>query len=44
MKILRSMTHGIRDQFTYSRRIEKGVQSPDETLRVAPAVAVTSRC
>jgi transglutaminase-like putative cysteine protease len=33
MKILRSMTHGIREQFTYSRRIEKGVQTPDETLR-----------
>jgi hypothetical protein len=33
MKILRSMTHGIREQFVYTRRIEKGVQSPDETLR-----------
>jgi transglutaminase-like putative cysteine protease len=33
MKILRGMTHGIRDQFVYSRRIEKGVQTPDETLR-----------
>ncbi|MEO8371385.1 MAG: transglutaminase family protein [Candidatus Solibacter sp.] len=33
MKLLRGMTHGIRDQFTYARRIEKGVQSPDETLR-----------
>jgi transglutaminase-like putative cysteine protease len=33
MKILRAMTHGIRDQFTYNRRIEKGVQTPDETLR-----------
>ena len=32
MKLLRSMTHGIRDQFTYNRRIEKGVQAPDETL------------
>jgi transglutaminase-like putative cysteine protease len=32
MKLLRAMTNGIRDQFTYSRRIEKGVQSPDETL------------
>jgi len=32
MKLLRAMTHGIRDQFTYSRRVEKGVQSPDETL------------
>lgn len=33
MKILRSMTRGIREQFAYSRRIEKGVQEPDETLR-----------
>jgi transglutaminase-like putative cysteine protease len=33
MKILRAMTHGIRDQFTYARRIEKGVQTPDETLK-----------
>src|ERR1700689_3846490 len=32
MKILRSMTRGIRDQFVYTRRIEKGVQTPDETL------------
>jgi transglutaminase-like putative cysteine protease len=33
IKILRAMTHGIRDQFTYTRRIEKGVQAPEETLR-----------
>lgn len=33
MKILRSMTRGIRDQFTYARRVEKGVQAPEETLR-----------
>ena len=33
MKILRSMTHGIRDKFIYRRRVEKGVQTPDETLR-----------
>lgn len=33
MKILRAMTHGIREKFTYTRRIEKGVQTPDETLR-----------
>jgi transglutaminase-like putative cysteine protease len=33
MKILRSMTRGIRDQFTYTRRIEKGVQTPEDTLR-----------
>jgi transglutaminase-like putative cysteine protease len=32
-KILRSMTCGIREQFTYTRRIEKGVQNPEETLR-----------
>jgi len=33
MKILRSMTRGIREQFTYARRFEKGVQTPQETLR-----------
>jgi transglutaminase-like putative cysteine protease len=32
MKILRSMMHGIRDQIVYTRRVEKGVQTPDETL------------
>ena len=32
MKILRAMTHGIREQFTYARRIEKGVQTPGETI------------
>ena len=33
MQILRAMTRGIREQFSYTRRIEKGVQTPDETLR-----------
>ena len=33
MKILGAMTRGIREQFTYTRRIEKGVQTPEETLR-----------
>ena len=33
MKILRAMTHGIREQFAYTRRVEKGVQTPEETLR-----------
>ena len=33
MKMLSSMTVGIRDQFTYARRVEKGVQTPGETLR-----------
>jgi transglutaminase-like putative cysteine protease len=33
MSILRSMTRAIRDQFTYTRRPEKGVQTPEETLR-----------
>jgi transglutaminase-like putative cysteine protease len=33
MKILRAMTHGIREQFTYTRRVEKGVQTPEERLR-----------
>ncbi len=32
MQILRSMTRGIREQFVYTRRSEKGVQSPEETL------------
>ena len=33
MKILRSMTRGIREGFDYTRRVEKGVQPPEETLR-----------
>jgi transglutaminase-like putative cysteine protease len=33
MKILRSMTRDIREQLTYMRRPEKGVQLPEETLR-----------
>jgi transglutaminase-like putative cysteine protease len=33
MKVLRAMTAGIRERFTYTRRVEKGVKSPDETLR-----------
>jgi transglutaminase-like putative cysteine protease len=33
MKVLRAMTHGIRNQFAYTRRIEKGVQAPEKTLR-----------
>jgi len=32
MKILRAMTLGIREQIVYTRRVEKGVQSPEETL------------
>jgi len=32
MSLLRAMTHGIRQEFEYKRRSEKGVQSPDETL------------
>jgi transglutaminase-like putative cysteine protease len=32
MKILRAMTSGIGDQFKYTRRVEKGVQTPEETL------------
>jgi transglutaminase-like putative cysteine protease len=32
MKILRAMTHGIRDEFIYTRRVEKGVQTPEQTL------------
>jgi transglutaminase-like putative cysteine protease len=33
MKILRSMTSGIREEFRYTRRMEKGVQPPEVTLR-----------
>jgi transglutaminase-like putative cysteine protease len=33
MKILRAMTCGIREKFRYVRRTEKGVQTPEETLR-----------
>ena len=33
MKILRAMTCGIREEFLYVRRTEKGVQTPEETLR-----------
>jgi transglutaminase-like putative cysteine protease len=33
MKILRAMTLGIREQIAYIRRVEKGVQSPEETLQ-----------
>jgi transglutaminase-like putative cysteine protease len=33
MKMLRAMTSGIRKNFTYVRRSEKGVQTPEETLR-----------
>jgi transglutaminase-like putative cysteine protease len=33
MKILRAMTNGIREQFRYTHRTEKGVQNPEETLR-----------
>ena len=33
MNLLRSMTLGIREQFRYMRRSEKGVQSPDETIK-----------
>lgn len=32
MKMLRGMMYGIRTQFIYTRRTEKGVQPPDETL------------
>jgi len=34
MKMLRAMTHGIREQILYNRRIEKGVQTPEETLLI----------
>ncbi len=34
MKILSAMTRGIGEQFSYTRRVEKGVQTPEETLRM----------
>ena len=34
MHLLRSMTLGIREQFLYTRRAKKGVQSPSETLQI----------
>ena len=33
MSLLHSMTRGIKEEFAYLRRTEKGVQSPAETLR-----------
>jgi transglutaminase-like putative cysteine protease len=33
MKALRAMTFGIRQQFNYIRRMEKGVQTPEKTLQ-----------
>ena len=33
MNLLVSMTLGIKEQFRYVRRSEKGVQTPDETLQ-----------
>lgn len=34
MTILRAMTRGIQEELQYTRRVEKGVQSPAETLRL----------
>jgi transglutaminase-like putative cysteine protease len=34
MKLLRAMTQGISEQLKYGRRIEKGVQTPEDTLRI----------
>jgi len=33
MNLLRAMTLGVREQFQYARRTQKGVQSPDETMK-----------
>jgi transglutaminase-like putative cysteine protease len=33
MSLLRSITLAIKDEFVYTRRSEKGIQSPDETLQ-----------
>jgi len=32
LQVLREMTHGIQNQFAYTCRFEKGVQTPEETL------------
>src|SRR5207248_2293992 len=32
MKMLAAMTRGIQEEFTYTRRVEKGVQTPEQTL------------
>ena len=32
MKLLRAMTRGFREKFTYASRVEKGIQTPQETL------------
>jgi transglutaminase-like putative cysteine protease len=34
MKLLRAMTCHIREEFAYARRVEKGVQTPEETLEI----------
>ena len=34
MKILRAMTHGIREQLRYNHRAQKGVQTPEKTLLI----------
>jgi len=34
MAILTAMTRGIQEEFEYTRRVEKGVQSPAETLQL----------
>lgn len=34
IRLLLAMTHGIRERFEYTRRVQKGVQSPAETLRL----------
>ena len=44
MSLLEAMTLAIHDDFIYTRREEKGVQRPEETLVSAPAAAVISRC
>jgi len=33
MSLLRSITRAIKDAFVYTRRSEKGIQSPQETLQ-----------
>ncbi len=34
MRLLQAMTFGIKNEFAYSRRTQKGVQTPEETLQL----------
>ena len=44
MSLLRAITLGIKRDFLYTRRIEKGVQNPGETLKSGAEAAGISPC